>query len=982
MSNSSLLKSTLHNTIAEGLYNEISQQQSRYYYFLGKTLTWETDTLPPFPTDSFKYELDTRKDIITMKQMRPTDVSFVVPRIDWTSGNVYDSYDDDYCSEVIGVDLISGGANYIDVPKIYIGSTGSISWASSTQYSVGDMLSSNGKYYMVNGEGTTSITAPTHTSGNALNGTCSLKYVIVEDGGGTGATADCTLYAGKVVDISVTNRGVGYISKPTVTIADNNGESAHADSVIGISATGKTKMEDCLFYVITEDYNVYVCLDNNGGSPSIEPPTGTSSSSVTYPDGYVWKFLFAIPISLRNKFLTESHIPVTTALKNQFYSGGTIQAVRIENGGTGYTGATISVQGDGYLLDNPLFVTNISVESQGSGYTSANVLVDPPIAGASVWNASTSVLSGQYISYDSNIYRVEISGRTGITAPTHRYDIATNGTCALKFVGSKVVATATVSDGSVTDIVLYGSLRRIDVVSFGSGYISQPTVNISGGGGSNATAVAILQNGSVISIETLDPGLDYTEAPTITIGQSWAASTLYNANEQIYFSNRLYTVTSSGTTGTIAPTHTSGSIVDGTATLTYAGEPATGLSLIKYGSGYSTTPSVTITGIIAEGGTIATAAASTVKSEAKLVPIVSNSSMGSIWTPSTPYVKGQYIWYGSNLYQVIVSGTTGTIVPTHSSGIATSGTVVLKYSSKFGSIIGARIIDGGVGYSYATVSLNGDGVEGEVSIDLSVGNVDTQQANIELLTVDGSISNIQVVSGGYSYTNATISIIGDGSGATAEVRVDPLTGRIVKINITNPGSGYRWAYANIVGNIGAYGASARVIISPYGGMGKEAINNLYARTLMFYTNISNDKNQGFFINNDYRQIGVIKNPRKYGEASALVDSVASACWVISAVTNTEIFPADSLLNMVGVNSPRFRIVTNTGTSLLLQSLDNAVPTLNSQFIKSNSTYYFTANSVTPPTVDKYSGDLLYIDNRLAFTPSQDQAVTMRTVIRF
>ena len=979
MSNSSLLKSTLHNTIAEGLYNEISQQQSRYYYFLGKTLTWENDALPPFPTDSFKYEADTRADIITMKQIKPTDVSFVVPRIDWTSGNVYDSYDDSYSEEVIGVDLISGGANYIAVPKVYIGSTGSVAWASSTPYVVGDMLSHNGKYYMVNVAGTTATTAPTHTSGTTVNGTCSLKYVSVDDGGGTGATAVATLYAGSVIDIALTASGSGYISKPTVTIADNNGESAHADSVIGISATGKTKIEECLFYVLTEDNNVYVCLNNNNGSPSTQAPIGTSSSSVSYSDGYVWKFLFTIPISLRNKFLTESYIPVTTALKNQFYSGGTIQAVRIDNGGTGYTGASISVQGDGYLEANPLFITNIDIDTQGSGYTSAEVVVEPPIKGASVWNASTSVISGQFLSYNSNIYRVEISGVTGISAPNHRYDIASNGTSALKFVGSTVVATATVASGSVTDITLYGSLRRIDLVAFGSGYLTAPAITISGDG-SGATAVAVLQNGSVISAEILDPGLDYTEAPDITIGEAWVANTAFTANEQIYVSNRLYTVTVAGTTGSTAPTHTTGSVTNGTATLAYAGEAATAVCLIKYGAGYSTTPSVTITG----DGTLATATSSTVKSEARIVPIISNASMGSVWTSTTSYVKGQFVWYGTNLYQVIVAGTTGSTAPIHTSGIATSGSTVLQYSSTFGSIVGARILNGGVGYSYANVSLNGDGEEGAVSIDLSIGNIDTQQANIELLTVDGSISSIPVVSGGYGYTNATVVIVGDGSGATGSVVIDSETGRVTKINVTNAGSGYRWAYVTIVGNVDAYGASARVVISPYGGMGKEAINNLYARTLMFYTNISNDKNQGFAINNDYRQIGVIKNPRKYGQASSLVDSLASACWVVSSVTDVETFPADTLLNMVGVNSPRFRIVTNTGTSLLLQSLDNAVPTTNSQFTKANSeiTYSFTASSVTPPTVDKYSGDLLYIDNRQAFTPTQDQAVTMRTVIRF
>jgi hypothetical protein len=38
--------------------------------------------------------------------------------------------------------------------------------------------------------------------------------------------------------------------------------------------------------------------------------------------------------------------------------------------------------------------------------------------------------------------------------------------------------------------------------------------------------------------------------------------------------------------------------------------------------------------------------------------------------------------------------------------------------------------------------------------------------------------------------------------------------------------------------------------------------------------------------------------------------------------------------------------------------------------------------VAPPTIDKYSGDLMYIDNRQAFTPTEQQTVTLRTIIGF
>ena len=117
---SSLLKTTLHNSIAEGLFNEMQNRSARYYYFLGKTLSWDTDTNPPYPVDSFYYENQTRNEIITLKEIKSTDVAFVVPRVDWVSGQIWDMYDDQYSDEVQGINLISGGYGYSDPPSILI----------------------------------------------------------------------------------------------------------------------------------------------------------------------------------------------------------------------------------------------------------------------------------------------------------------------------------------------------------------------------------------------------------------------------------------------------------------------------------------------------------------------------------------------------------------------------------------------------------------------------------------------------------------------------------------------------------------------------------------------------------------------------------------------------------------------------------------------------------------------------------------------
>ena len=201
---SSLLKSNLHNSIAEGLYNEVQSNSASYYYFLGKTLAWSDEREPPTPVDSFRYENNTRNEIITMKQIKSTDVAFVIPRVDWQSNVIYDQFDDEYCDEVQGLNIISGGFGYADPPTI------------------------------------------------TLSG-----------GGGTGATAAAVITEGAVTAIELTNKGRGYTSPPTVTISGGGGEGAEAEAVIARGFSGSQRVENANMFVLTDEFHVYKCLDIN-----------------------------------------------------------------------------------------------------------------------------------------------------------------------------------------------------------------------------------------------------------------------------------------------------------------------------------------------------------------------------------------------------------------------------------------------------------------------------------------------------------------------------------------------------------------------------------------------------------------------------------------------------------------------------------------------------------------------------------------------
>lgn len=189
-----------------------------------------------------------------------------------------------------------------------------------------------------------------------------------------------TMFAAKRInsgDVSHVSKRYDWISGETYEQYDDKG------------ANGTDVLTD-QFYAITDDFNVYKCLFNNGGIPSINKPTGTSSTVIQTADGYKWKYMFTITTSDALKFLTANHIPVKTLTSddgsNQWLvqaaaTPGAIDVVLIENAGSGYVSSpSVSISGDGTgaaftATVNPSTgqMTGINIINRGSGYTNMSI---------------------------------------------------------------------------------------------------------------------------------------------------------------------------------------------------------------------------------------------------------------------------------------------------------------------------------------------------------------------------------------------------------------------------------------------------------------------------------------------------------------------------------------------------------------------------------------------------------------------------------
>ena len=63
----------------------------------------------------------------------------------------------------------------------------------------------------------------------------------------------------------------------------------------------------------------------------------------------------------------------------------------------------------------------------------------------------------------------------------------------------------------------YRYISSIEIAAAGSGYTTVPTVTITGGGGTGATAQVAIFNGTVQTVTVLNSGSGYTSAPTVTV---------------------------------------------------------------------------------------------------------------------------------------------------------------------------------------------------------------------------------------------------------------------------------------------------------------------------------------------------------------------------------------------------------------------------------------------------------------------------------
>ena len=284
----------------------------------------------------------------------------------------------------------------------------------------------------------------------------------------------------------------------------------------------------------------------------------------------------------------------------------------------------------------------------------------------------------------------------------------------------------------------------------------------------------------------------------------------------------------------------------------------------------------------------------------------------------------------------------------------------------------------------------------ESSGDPSLSVIKAQQATIQEAATSGQIIGAVVIDGGTGYTSApTITISGDGFNAAATATVN--NGAIVKIELDSNqdscmtmGYGYNYASMSFTGGAGT-GASARVIIANDSGIGANAIKDFRSSSLMFNVKPAGAENEDWLINDqDYRQIGLIKNPRDYND-SAISELSGKALRYLQLTSPTDAGTFIRDVTITGGTSGARAVIDDIDSDRLYAHQNETTGFV--RFLEGEQITGGAATGTLSPEgddadsdafynddVNRFTGDLLYLENRAAIARTADQTEDLKVII--
>jgi hypothetical protein len=303
------------------------------------------------------------------------------------------------------------------------------------------------------------------------------------------------------------------------------------------------------------------------------------------------------------------------------------------------------------------------------------------------------------------------------------------------------------------------------------------------------------------------------------------------------------------------------------------------------------------------------------------------------------------------------------------------------------------------------------------------------QLSVQNASIPGQIIGYRVITPGGPYTGTAhisgqkvgpqLTIIGNGSNAKAYAILNPINNSIAAVEIgdspnagltsytADQGSNYDYANILVSGSTLEVGGSAAVIAPVFGainGIGADARKDLRSTSLMFNikpvggVNVNNEPT--WPVDQDYRQIGLIRNPRVDSADGTLFTAEAGTALkkmranltfgdgdYLQASGEYQLeFDDDPIIYGTDSNAAGYMVWNDDSATIwyhqteetgFTQFVDGEAVTIPGKFAGS-----MTIDSANiAPDIDRYSGDVLFVSNQSATTRDPQQTEDIKVVVR-
>jgi hypothetical protein len=294
----------------------------------------------------------------------------------------------------------------------------------------------------------------------------------------------------------------------------------------------------------------------------------------------------------------------------------------------------------------------------------------------------------------------------------------------------------------------------------------------------------------------------------------------------------------------------------------------------------------------------------------------------------------------------------------------------------------------------------------ETAPDSNSTGIELKQWEVQQNAKPGRITSFVITNGGSGYGttsampsfdirgNGTLAF-GDSANQYLVAIIDSSAGTITGIHSRNTGTtlnyldSYDFADITITTDgVGGDSATARAVVGPTPGFGKDARKDLKSTALMFRSKIL-DNDEDFILSQDFRQVGLIKNPiagDSSGDFSSLTGLVSRN---IKLGSYSVAFNKDKIIE--GVSSGAKAYIDNVDSSAALgtriyyhQSPETGFKTFNTgetiQETNGNGEGVILTHN-NPGEANRLSGEVLYIDNRVPVMRATNQSEDIKVIIQ-